>query len=471
MGDTEYDDFMLKEYEKIVESHFNTQNSISSFFKYYLLLLGAPFYIIGFTIADNANNSVQTFGTIIQILNTYSTPAAVFFFMLALAGLCVMTYLIALRMDALLYARTVNGIRNYFTNKSGLENEYLKNNNLLPMSVNKPKYFEISNFVPILFAISIFNTVYGFVGLYILKRNNDLSVTFNIFKKNFIISADYSFWAIIIIFFISHFLIYLVFTYIRENSYLQSHHIGVDIDGVLNQQREQFCSFLENDCDIKIDPDEINDIPVSDVFDNVTPTDEYRVFHNSKYWTDMPVDKEAPSVLSSLSNSYRYNVYIITSRPWPVKEELYNKKVWASDLRFLIDKSKNINWFKRQYYHLQSHAPWIPKINLITKVWLKKNGIKYKKLIVEKGSEHTTDRRWRTNNRFHIAKKKSLRFFIEDDPYKAYKLSFICDYVFLINHPYNTTIRSHNGEKIQFPRNIIRVDSWKELKKTIKHMV
>jgi len=65
------------------------------------------------------------------------------------------------------------------------------------------------------------------------------------------------------------------------------------------------------------------------------------------------------------------------------------------------------------------------------------HGFEYDDLTIEKGSEDVSDPQDRFHNRFYISRKKKLRFFVEDDYEKANKLAFVCNTVFLIDHPYN----------------------------------
>jgi uncharacterized HAD superfamily protein len=111
---------------------------------------------------------------------------------------------------------------------------------------------------------------------------------------------------------------------------------------------------------------------------------------------------------------------------------------------------------------------------LITKEWLKKNGIKYDKLIIEEGNDFSSDPRIVFRNRFDLARKKKIRFFVEDDLEKALKLSFICDVVFLISHPYNLPgadlSEEQNKMRKELPSNIIRVKNWDEIYQCVRRL-
>ncbi len=106
-----------------------------------------------------------------------------------------------------------------------------------------------------------------------------------------------------------------------------------------------------------------------------------------------------------------------------------------------------------------------------------KHGITFDSLLVERGNENIVYSRGRYENRFNYAKKKRIRFFVEDDWVKALKLSYVCDVVFLIDHPYNRSAAQENSKHAnelvigKLPTNVIRVASWGELKKIISQLV
>jgi hypothetical protein len=115
-------------------------------------------------------------------------------------------------------------------------------------------------------------------------------------------------------------------------------------------------------------------------------------------------------------------------------------------------------------------------IDEATKWWLHKNRIKYDYLTIERGNENVADPQGHFRNRFYIARKRIIRYFVEDDIEKAKKLAYICDVVFLFKHPYNTEYLNRcvecekecKREKIELPSNVIPVSSWGEIYKSIR---
>ena len=95
----------------------------------------------------------------------------------------------------------------------------------------------------------------------------------------------------------------------------------------------------------------------------------------------------------------------------------------------------------------------------------------------ERGNENIVYARGRYENRFNYARRKRIRFFVEDDWTKAIKLSYVCDVVFLIDHPYNQAVEGDRSKHADasiignLPANVVRVTSWLELKKILSQLV
>lgn len=86
-------------------------------------------------------------------------------------------------------------------------------------------------------------------------------------------------------------------------------------------------------------------------------------------------------------------------------------------------------------------------------------------LVIEKASEDISSPEIHFLNRFYIARKKKIKFFVEDVLEKAIKLAHICDIVFLFDHPYN-----HASPGKEIPSNIIRVTSWEKIYREIRRL-
>jgi uncharacterized HAD superfamily protein len=453
-----FKNFMLSEYSNIAQAHFKSIETISTFFRYYLLIMTIPLSAIGILSQIGSHND-----QLIKLIEDFKTPISIILFFISLIGLGVFCYIINLRLDAILYARTVNGIRKYFYDIFDEDINLKSRWRVLPQSPQLPFYFEISYFIPVVFVFSIMNSLYALLGAIILT---------DIIKRP---------WALILIlaYFLSHLFIYWMYGRHRETAYLKSNIIGIDIDGVLNKHREHFCKILKKNKNIEISPEQIVVIPVHECPSlNVTRDIEREVFNDPEYWIKMPVIENAAEIIRSLKNIFKYNIFIFTYRPWPDvpdsegKQKLIEKvKLFCSNsngftLRLLLLKigtRLKIYWLIRRF----KEEP----LKLITKEWLhnllNKNKIKYK-LFFEKGNDFSSDPRGNFNNRFYISRKRKIRFFVEDDISKAIKLSYICDVVLLISHPYNEPHESlpfhiNNNLRKNLPSNIIRVKDWQEI--------
>ncbi len=204
---------------------------------------------------------------------------------------------------------------------------------------------------------------------------------------------------------------------------------------------------------------------------NITIEDERKVFNDPEYWTEMPPIKGSADIIRRLKNIYNLDIYIFTYRPWP---DLENEQELIEKIKLFCQNSKGsslqlwllkigitlkLRWLIRKY----KEEP----LRLITEQWLRKNGFSYKKLFLEKGNDYSSDPGGRFTNRFYFSRKEKIRFFVEDDYEKAVKLSFICDVVFLLSHPYNEPNEKLSSEvyklRKNLPSNIIRVKNWDEI--------
>ena len=116
IGKTPFEEFLLAEYDNIAHAHFNTIESLSNFIKHYIVIASIPFAVAAiFLDAEN----LKTVGTSLSVQN-HSCVIAGAMTILSLIGFSVLGYVINIRFDAILYARTVNGIRKHFYDKSGV---------------------------------------------------------------------------------------------------------------------------------------------------------------------------------------------------------------------------------------------------------------------------------------------------------------------------------------------------------------
>lgn len=448
--------FLLEEYSNIAQAHFKSIETISVFFRYYLLIMSLPISVI-------AVISRIKLDEIVALAQQYKYPIGATLFCISLIGLGVLVYIINLRLDVILYARTVNGIRKYFYDNAELDINLKLRMRILPQSPQLPQYTEEGYFLPVVFVFGFLNTFYSALGCYIFQ---DLS-----FLNPWYLD-------ITILIFISHFVLYAWRTYRMETIYLKSNILGVDIDGVLNKHREHFCPLLKEKTGKIILPDNIVTLPVHDDLNSgVIREDERKVFNMPEYWTDMPVIENVAGTIRKLRNTFKLKIHIFTYRPWPDNP---NKKELIGDIKNFLKKCRRCSLIPLR---ITLFVKFMNKLSILlkeqplkhlSKKWLKNHNFKYDKFIFEKGNDYSSDPRGEFKNRFYVARMKKIRFFVEDDIEKAIKLSYICDIVFLLSHPYNkpndNLPKEINKIRENLPSNIIRVKNWDEVYQHIRRL-
>lgn len=367
-------------------------------------------------------------------------------------------------MDAILYARTINGIRKYFYDKADLDINTKLRTRVLPQSPSQPAYHEKVYFWPVVFPFAIFNSLYFLFALTGFSLEGQPGQIGDILANVPVWVCPVSF-----AFLASHFGFYYGYARHRETAYLRSYIIGVDIDGVLTQHRKQFCKLLKKDVGKEVQPDEITTIPVHECEHlNISRDDEKVVFNDPEYWISMPVEEGASDNLEKLRNAFKFKIFIFTYRPWPDIEKMGKKdrtrvnEKWKKGLFSFQKKVKDMSvssWLTIEMVSLIHRKP----IDRVTRLWLREQRLKYDKLIIEKGNEDIPDPRGHIHNRFFKSRQYRIKYFVEDDIEKAVKLAYICDIVFLLDQPYNQVLN-------EVPSNIIRVKSWGEIYKQIRKL-
>lgn len=465
-SDNGFDSYLKSEYDHIAEAHFRTIDTITAFFRYYLLIMSIPISLIAaFSAVAQANNFS------LEILGEYKWIVAAIFIIISVAGFGVLLYLINLRMDAILYARQVNAIRKHFYDNVPsyvMDLDVKTRKRVLPQTASQPSYLEWRYFGPVVWVIATFNTFYLF-------GSTALIVT--LISSN----ADWQTvlaWAlpISLVFWGSHLLAYRRYARYREHSYLKSYILGVDICGVLNEHRPRFCEVLKKTVKKTVDPEDITVVPVHEHPTlGITQKDEKRVFNKPEYWTKMSPTNSSIDRLKSIRNAFKIKVILFTHRPWPntvdMKKDEKDKILddWrkaAGDFYqngLKEGKLSKVRLFRTPLRWLRMKRGAAP-IEQITRNWLEYHKYEYNKLIIEKGSDDISDPQGHFKNRFYISRQKKIKFFVEDILEKAEKLAHICDFVFLFDHPYNR----NPGREL--PANIVRVKSWDDIYKAIRRL-
>lgn len=376
-----FEQYLLAEYAHIADAHFKTMDAISTFFKHYLVIVSIPISAIALILSAPLFPSAQSMTDQFSDMMTRYRPVAVpLLFAMAITGAGVLAYILNLRLDALLYARTINGIRKYFYDAGQISIVSKVQMRMLPQSPQIPSYFEMPYFFPVVLVFAILNAFWACLAWV---------VSGTIQTAPFTMTA-----ATLIVSIVLHMGLYWWYANYRETQYLKSRIIGVDIDGVLNRHKGQFCQLLKKHTDKDIRPDQITAIPVRECKGlMVTQDDEIAVFNDPKYWITMPVATGAVDNLQSIRNYLK--VYIFTNRPWPITLGMDDRE----------KEQLKIAWRRAvSSFHQAEHiAPFLwdytSPVKDITKLWLRKHGFAYDRLIVE--TRGVRDRFYQIHTRKH----------------------------------------------------------------------
>lgn len=493
---TQFHEYLMAEYRHIAEAHFRTIETISSFFRYYLLIMSLPITLIALFVGLSSKSE-----EFLAVISNIGPLLSAILFVISLVGFGVLLYVISLRMDAILYARTINAIRKRFFDETSLDIDTKLRTRVLPQTPFQPEYLEHLYFLPVVMSFALFNTFYLFWALTLAGGTELTNISFETIPR----------WAWLgIAFLIVHYGVYRWYARDREHSYLKSYAVGVDIDGVLNRHREHFCRLLEQNVNIRVAANGITTIPLHDCPAlEVTREHENHVFNDPRYWVEMPLIDSAVQNLARLRN-LNLEVHIFSHRAWPNTSGMNKKdreaihKQWRDQASALVSKAYADKWLQRTINvirlrigiaeHKDARVGWLRvdrrltlwirtqlgtrPIEQFTKCWLELNKIGYDTLTIEQGNENVADPQGHFRNRFYIARKKKFRFFVEDDLEKAIKLGYICDAVLLLDHPYNRTSmercinceRDCKQDEKQVPSNVIRVKSWDDIYRLIRRL-
>src|ERR1700733_4946565 len=489
-----FGDYQLKEYERIAEAHFKTADAISSFFRYYLVIMALPATAAAFLSWHGEREP-----TIHVPMDLGRPSLGLALVVVASIGYCLMLYLANLRMDGLLYARTVNGIRKYFYDNSDDSISLKLRTRVLPQTPHQPAYFEVRYFGPVICPFILLDTAYFVAGASF--------VGYGAIDAFFRAEGPMP-WeplAAASLFALLHWVSYRSLASYRESTYLRRASIGIDIDGVLNTHREHFCHVLARKTSKQIRPEDIKTLPVRDTAElNLTQCDEISVFHDVHYWTEMPALGGAARALREIRDGLNIKVYIFSYRPWPVPapncapEARFDLKSWSDELTRIRRaypiltnthrardpeqlcllprnpgerlrnwiRDTSLNAWRALYVRLRcAHL-----INRLTHIWLYRHSIPYDRLVIEKGHSNLSSQSARFVNRFNLATRHNIRFFVDDDIEKAVKMAYICDLVFLIDHPYNSDPKTIKEDFGQLPTNVVRVQSWEAIHRIVRRL-
>jgi len=178
MDNENFEKFLLAEYDHIADAHFESGKQIAKFFNYYLLILAAPVILV--SLVQNKHLD--------SIISPAKDGEALFihwliiflFSIISLVGFALCWIVIELQHDSILYARTVNGIRNYFykQNQTQIDEKTIR---VLPRNVYQPDFFSYGHLGVIVGTFAVVNSSFLGASLYILMRGNWCGIEILIF--------------------------------------------------------------------------------------------------------------------------------------------------------------------------------------------------------------------------------------------------------------------------------------------------
>lgn len=160
----DFTQFQLKEYENISEAHFKTNEVLSTFYRYFLLITATPITAIGIALVNVSKDGISNEGRILAHI-IFGVSAL----LLSAAGSAVIAYIEGLRLDAILYARVVNSIREYFFKLPEAERFGVP---VLPTKRDKPSYDGFGAGFIIFFACALMNSGYFAAGIFALMLDH-----------------------------------------------------------------------------------------------------------------------------------------------------------------------------------------------------------------------------------------------------------------------------------------------------------
>jgi hypothetical protein len=162
----DFKDFMLAEYSNIANAHFETRKQVSTYFNYYLLILAAPVVIITLIQNKKIDQIVNATAGENEIIRVVVISILI---LIALIGMLICWIVIELHHDSILYARVVNGIRNYFYQNQALpvaENEI----RVLTKAVDKPDFYSYGHLFVFVIAFAVLNSTFLAAGIYVWSQ-------------------------------------------------------------------------------------------------------------------------------------------------------------------------------------------------------------------------------------------------------------------------------------------------------------
>lgn len=159
-------DFFLLEYDKLAQAHFSAHENLSKWVRFYFLVIAAPISFFLLIQPSLMNHWKMLFPSLTP------TYISVVPFFVGIVGIFMSLIIFDIRLDAALYARSVNGIRKYFFENNNLTSIDVSQYVVMSTNVNKPSLTKLSmNAIIFIVMFAIINALYICVGSILLGTN------------------------------------------------------------------------------------------------------------------------------------------------------------------------------------------------------------------------------------------------------------------------------------------------------------
>jgi hypothetical protein len=185
-------DFMITEYDRISNAFFGLRDQINEWFKAYLTLVGFPLTVLAAVLKFGDNNISAPLTNLPDIVSGLLILVSFLGFFLTLT-------IISMRMEMILYARTINGVRCYFADQDNKLIPFL----ILPTSDATPPFYE--SWRAIFFQVWIIGIMDGIIMIVAIQ---------SLFKFELP-------WSLLIglVFIIAHWLVYWLMAWKKEKNW------------------------------------------------------------------------------------------------------------------------------------------------------------------------------------------------------------------------------------------------------------
>ena len=160
--------FQLREYDNISQAYFKTNEVLATFYRYFLLIIAIPITTVGLALLNFSDAEIKQDGRTLAFF-IFGVSAI----LLSVIGAAVIIYIEKLRLNSVVYARSVNSIKDYFFKMPGAN---IFGDPVLPTSKVKPPYGGFGASLVLYYVCAFMNSAYFSAGLLALLVDKSSSL-------------------------------------------------------------------------------------------------------------------------------------------------------------------------------------------------------------------------------------------------------------------------------------------------------